>query len=38
MAIMINADMLNHLVNKMVDSKSIFSAVMIVENSEELNQ
>lgn len=30
----INTETLNHLVNKMVDNKSIFSAVMRVENSE----
>lgn len=30
----INADTLNHLVNKMVDNKSIFSVAMKVENSD----
>ncbi len=30
----INKETINHLVNKMVDNKSIFSAVMKVENSE----
>ncbi len=34
MANMINSEMLNHLVNKMVDGKNLFSVAMKVENSD----